>query len=284
MAGKRMDLWDEMQGTMDAALIKKIAIITMLIDHATLSFLEVARDASGQRLMYVIPHGELLDEIGRGIGRLAFPVFCFLLVEGFIHTRSRWKYLSRLLGFALVSAVPFYMLVFPESQKRHGDTLFTLATGFALIWCVDVLSRLLPTKWRPVCYEGLSPSGDSPMLRLPGWADFIAVRVILFLSGSAAAAYAACRLARWGGFDYSYGGVLCILILYLMYRVRSLSILAAWAWLTYYNHNELLAITGFMLIWCYNGKRGKQNKYFFYLFYPGHLLILYIIRKAIWGI
>ena len=69
-----MDLWDEMQGTMDAALIKKIAIITMLIDHATLSFLEVARDASGQRLMYVIPHGELLDEIGRGIGRLAFPV------------------------------------------------------------------------------------------------------------------------------------------------------------------------------------------------------------------
>ena len=46
MTGKRMDLWDEMQGTMDAALIKKIAIITMFIDHATLSFLEVAKNSS----------------------------------------------------------------------------------------------------------------------------------------------------------------------------------------------------------------------------------------------
>ena len=319
MTGKRMDLWDEMQGTMDAALIKKIAIITMFIDHATLSFLEVARAANGQRLMYVIPHGELLDEIGRGIGRLAFPVFCFLLVEGFIHTRSRVKYLSRLIVFALVSAVPFYLLVFPESQKRHGDTLFTLATGFALIWCVDVLAGLLPLRWRPVIYgspasaetgdkasagktdlsdmqedplgmeEELPGTGaehprDVPMIRLPAWADNMAVRIILFTAGSAAAAYAACRLAMWGGFDYSYGGVLCILILYILYRVRSLSIPAAWAWLTYYNHNELLAITGFGLIWCYNGKRGKQNKYFFYLFYPGHLLLLYLIRKAIWGI
>jgi hypothetical protein len=242
-----------------------------------------------------------------------------MLVEGFIHTRSRVKYLGRLIVFALVSAVPFYLLVFPESQKRHGDTLFTLVAGFALIWCVDILARLLPLRWRPVIYgspasaetgdkasagktdlsdmqedplgmeEELPGTGaehprDVPMIRLPAWADYMAVRILLFTAGSAAAAYAACRLAKWGGFDYSYGGVLCILILYLLYRVRSLSIPAAWAWLTYYNHNELLAITGFGLIWCYNGKRGKQNKYFFYLFYPGHLLLLYLIRKAIWGI
>ena len=223
MTGKRMDLWDEMQGTLDAALIKKIAIITMFIDHATLSFLEVARAANGQRLMYVIPHGELLDEIGRGIGRLAFPVFCFLLVEGFIHTRSRVKYLGRLIVFALVSAVPFYLLVFPESQKRHGDTLFTLAAGFALIWCVDILARLLPLRWRPVIYgspasaetgdkasagktdlsdmqedplgmeEELPGTGaehprDVPMIRLPAWADYMAVRILLFIAGSAARA------------------------------------------------------------------------------------------------
>ena len=60
-----MDLWDEMQGTMDAALIKKIAIITMFIDHATLSFLEVARAANGQRRS---------EEGSEG---LPFPCFAF---------------------------------------------------------------------------------------------------------------------------------------------------------------------------------------------------------------
>ena len=98
-----------------------------------------------------------------------------------------------------------------------------------------------------------------------------------------AAGFGICWLAKWFGFDYSYGGVICILLLYLLYRYREYSIGAAWAWLTNYNHNELLAITGFWLIWCYNGKRGKQNKYFFYLFYPGHLILLYLIRKAIFG-
>lgn len=277
-----MVLWDNLyNGKVDAAFMKKIAIITMFIDHATLCFLEIPRNADGKLLMYSIPGGETLDQIGRGIGRLAFPVFCFLLVEGFIYTRSRWKYLLRLLVFALISAVPFYLLVFPESTKRHGDTLFTLATGFVLIWCIDALSKFLPLQYRPVIY---GREDRDRMIGLPSWADHIAVRAGIFLAGSAAAAYLACRLAKWGGFDYSYGGVLCIMILYLLYRVRTVSILSAWLWMTYYNQNELLAITGFGLIRCYNGKRGRQNKYFFYLFYPGHLLILYLIRKAIWGI
>ena len=129
MTGKRMDLWDEMQGTVDAALIKKIAIITMFIDHATLSFLEVARAANGKRLMYVIPHGELLDEIGRGIGRLAFPVFCFLLVEGFIHTRSRVKYFCAGIGGSLLSSG---LSGVPEETWRH-----TVHAGDRI--CVDMV-------------------------------------------------------------------------------------------------------------------------------------------------
>ena len=109
------------------------------------------------------------------------------------------------------------------------------------------------------------------------------MRAVLFLVPSAALTYGICRLAKWGGFDYSYGGVLCILILYLFYKARDFSLVAAWLWLTYYNSSELLALTGFSLIRCYNGKRGKQNKYFFYIFYPGHLLLLYLMRKAVWG-
>ena len=284
-----MKLMDKLRGGIDAAMLKKIAIITMFIDHLTLTCLEVARNAEHERIMYTFRGGELLDRIGRGIGRLAFPVFCFLIVEGFIYTRNRWNYLIRLLIFAAIAHVPFNLMAFPYSERRHTDTIFTLAAGYVLIWCITELSRLLPEKNRPVPAavrsRGGGPdkgAGTAPV-KLPAQIDYLAVRAILFLAPSAVLTYGICRLSKWAGCDYSYGGVLCILILYLFYRARDFSLVAAWMWLTYYNNNELLALTGFYLIRCYNGKRGKQNKYFFYIFYPGHLLLLYLMRKAIWG-
>lgn len=274
----------------DAAFIKRIAIICMFIDHMTLSFLEVARDAQGQRIMFTFPAGKFLDSLGRGIGRLAFPVFCFFIVEGFLHTGNRWKYLARLLVFAVISQAPFVLLVFPDSQKRHADTIFTLAAGYVLIWIVDTLAEYFGTKkYMPGAQLPDPGAGEADRTadgkrRFPVFAGSEVLGAALFLILSAGAAYGLCRLAKWGGFDYSYGGVLCILILYVFYHMRDISLCAAWAWLTCYNQNEMLAITGFGLIRCYNGKRGRQNKYFFYLFYPGHLLALYLIRKAIWGI
>ena len=300
-----MNLMDKIRGGVDAAMMKKIAIITMFIDHLTLTCLEVARDQNRTRIMYTFQAGEILDEIGRGIGRLAFPVFCFLIVEGFIHTRNRLKYLIRLLIFAAVAHVPFNLMAFPISSKRHTDTIFTLAAGFAVIWGITYLSRLLPEKYRPVPQairknevEGdittdveqpndnmtVDTASDDPwLIKLPEPLDNLPVRAILFVVPSAILTYGICRLAKWAGCDYSYGGVLCILIMFLFYRVRDFSLLAAWLWLTYYNHAEMLAFTGFYLIRCYNGKRGKQNKYFFYIFYPGHLLLLYLMRRAVWG-
>ena len=270
-------------GRIDAGVMKKIAIVAMFIDHMTLCFLEVARNAEGKRIMHTFAWGGKLDDLGRGIGRLAFPVFCFLIVEGFLYTKSRWKYLMRLLIFAAVSQIPFCLLVFPGSQKRHADTIFTLAAGYLLIWIVETVAKYCRVdKYLPAAH-GRAENTERAALKLPGAADREAVRLIIALIPCAAATYGICRAAKWFGCDYSYGGVLCILILYLLYRVRELSLLAAWIWLTYYNENELLAVTGFWLIWCYNGKRGKQHKYFFYWFYPGHLILLYLIRKAVFG-
>ena len=274
----------------NAGTMKRIAIIAMFIDHMTLCFLEVARDSQGHMIMNTFAAGKTLDSIGRGIGRLAFPVFCFLIVEGFLYTKNRWKYLLRLLVFAAVSQVPFCLLVFPRSQRRHADTIFTLAAGYILIWIVETLAGyfkvndFLPARRSRYIEADEGYEGDKrAVLTLPARLDRKWVRAVLFLIPSMAAGFGICWLAKWFGFDYSYGGVICILLLYLLYRYREYSIGAAWAWLTNYNHNELLAITGFWLIWCYNGKRGKQNKYFFYLFYPGHLILLYLIRKAIFG-
>lgn len=286
-----MELFDKLSGRIDAALLKKIAIVTMFIDHLTLTCLEVATNEEHTRIMYTFPGGTMLDQIGRGIGRFAFPVFCFLIVEGFIYTRNRWKYLIRLLIFAAVAHVPFNLMAFPYSERRHTDTIFTLAAGYVLIWGITELSRFLPEKYRPVPFAVRSRGGaaaagpevDALLLKLPAQLDNLAVRAVLFLAPSALLTYGICRLAKWAGCDYSYGGVLCILILYLFYRARDFSLVAAWLWLTYYNSSELLALTGFSLIRCYNGNRGKQNKYFFYIFYPGHLLLLYLMRRAIWG-
>ena len=138
-----MTLLDKWYGKVDAALMKQIAVVAMFIDHATLSFLEVARNEEGVRIMNTFAAGKALDEIGRGIGRLAFPVFCFMIVEGFFHTRDRWRYLIRLLICAAVSQLPFCLLVFPESTKPHADTIFTLTIGYVLIWCIDTLRRKL---------------------------------------------------------------------------------------------------------------------------------------------
>ena len=95
--------------SLSGTALKRLALVSMLLDHLGASLLEAGRFATA-----VPPAATLfrLDRCLRWAGRLAFPLYCFLLVEGFVHTRSRRRSAGRMLHFALLSEVPFALAFF----------------------------------------------------------------------------------------------------------------------------------------------------------------------------
>ena len=127
-----------------SSVLKWIAILTMTIDHIGAALINPLL------LSYPSPAGEIsinwqiIYTTSRLIGRLAFPIFCFLIVEGYSHTRSVSKYAFRLGLFALISEIPFdlafYHQFFDWSQQ---NVFFTLFLGLLAIWSYDTLTQPL---------------------------------------------------------------------------------------------------------------------------------------------
>lgn len=120
--------------------LKIIAIITMLIDHiGAVVLLHGCLSpnipiASGT--IYADVHEVYLAL--RFIGRIAFPIFCFLLVQGFIHTSNKRNYAIRLFLFALISEIPFDIAVHNTASNFNSQNVFfTLLIGFLVIWLID---------------------------------------------------------------------------------------------------------------------------------------------------
>ena len=116
--------------------LKIFAIVTMFIDH----FGPVAVGSGILRLPVVRASSELYQNwyvfyrLLRNIGRLAFPIFCFLLVEGFIHTRSQKKYVFRLFLFTLISEIPFDLAIYGEwYHPEKQNVFFTLLIGMLVM-------------------------------------------------------------------------------------------------------------------------------------------------------
>ena len=241
--------------------LKITAIIAMLLDHIGASLLQpllvdAARAAgvttwSARPLILACPNIAVPYFILRYIGRIAFPIFCFLLVEGFLHTKNLPKYCLRLAVFALVSEIPFdlafhYTPVYKESQ----NVFFTLLIGLLVI-AFD--------RW---CHERLTAY---PFINT-------VLPIIVFLAGTG--------LAEFLQTDYGCIGVIVIDILYQLRRRRITAGILSAAFLCLSSSLEITAFFCVPLIHYYNGKRGLSLKYVFYIFYPAHLLLLYLISTV----
>ena len=244
--------------------IRLIAIIAMLIDHIGAILIEGYLMQSGCMLpdtlsvSYDMPGYGLImglyyiDILLRLTGRIAFPLFSFMIVQGFMHTHSRKAYLVRLLLFALISQIPFHLAA-SLTVMDSVNVLFTLALGLICIWGLELIRE----NW----------SGSSFALLLA----IIAV-------------FCCCAVSWYIDSDYGQYGVLAIMAFYLFRRQPVQGAVAACIMLMVSNpYYELTAFLSVFLISRYNGEKGEQHfgKYFFYIFYPVHLLMLYGTAKLI---
>lgn len=241
--------------------LKMIAVITMLIDHSAATILERILAQMPSWAPVTVDNWEQwyrLDLLLRGIGRMAFPIYCFLLVEGFHYTHSHRKYAFRLFVFALISEVPFDMALNQSVlELSYNNVFFTLFLGLLVIMAAD---------W--VMEHFSSGKMTSEIGR-------IILLVVIGIVGCVLASYVfSC--------DYGASGVIAIYIMYLLRKNRELGFAFAVISLGMLSGSlELLALLMLVPLHLYNGTRGKQHKYFFYAFYPVHLLLLALIA---WGL
>lgn len=223
---------------MNTFTLKMIAIITMLIDH-----------------IGAILFPDIL--LFRFIGRIAFPIFAWLIANGYFYTKDVKKYMLRLGVFAFI-AEPFfdYGIFGTWIDFSHQNVLFTLLMGLIAIYLFD--------KWRE----------DKPT-----WA------------------YASLVLMMFGGnmllSDYGWYGIITMFLFYYFFEDKKKMVLAlillnvgrnlliyAQYGITFRSSLQFFCLLALPLILLYNKKAGPKAKYFFYVFYPLHLLIIRLIAES----
>lgn len=201
------------------------------------------------------------------IGRIAFPIFAFMVVEGYFHTGNLKKYVLRLLLFAIISEIPFNLamgsrLVYP----LHQNVLWSFLLGLGLIHLNENAKKL----WAKI---------------LVGCATVLLGYIIGLVTMV----------------DYYHAGILTVLVFYFFRQKKWWSYLGQLVCLWYINtellggfgyelqlfgetiffQRQALALLALIPIWLYRGKQGHHSKlfrYFCYAFYPLHLLILGLIK------
>jgi len=227
--------------------LKYIALITMTLDHIA---------------AVLLPYDSSLYTAFRGIGRIAFPLYCFLLVEGYLHTSNKKAYAGRLFLFAILSEIPFDTALFhfplvtvPSALFSHQNVFFTLTAAFLAMWLMDYY-------WFKT-----------------RWTGFAWLAVLGFI-------------AELLHFDYGLTGVLVVMILFICTKYRPdippifRALLTVLPLFSPYSVSGICVVFAAPFMIFYNGQKGSPlpgdryfpgAKYLFYLYYPVHLLIIGIL-------
>lgn len=242
---------EEKKPGLNRDVIKYFAMFTMLINHIGHIFLE---------------QGTIWREVMLNTGYFTAITMCYFLVDGYGYTRSKWNYRNRLLFWAVLSQIPFNLAMSSGEilQFTGLNMLFTLFFCFLII---DVV-HTVPVLWKKSLYVVL--------LMIPclfcDWFILAPIFTLLFL---------------WAGKDkkrlaVAYG---ISMGMFAFFSGRSfdgytgLSLFFAVA-----GKVAGMLLSGICIIWLYNGKQMEKgrtfSKWFFYLFYPVHLLLLGILRIA----
>lgn len=228
-------------GLLSGNILKIFGCIAMFIDH--LGFL-------------VFPNIQIL----RIIGRLSYPIFAFMLAEGCFYTKNRFRHFYVISLFGIVFQIVYYLVM------EYIDLSIFIIFSFSilLIYLFDYAIKILNDKKYFI--------GGLLIL------SFILSICLLYYIDT-----------RYYYFDYSYGimGILTPVIIYIFRKYITENIIllvlvtiGSLLLLTIHQGNliNLYLITGALFLLLYNGKKGKVNlKYFFYLFYPAHIVIVYIL-------
>lgn len=227
-------------------VIKYIAMTAMLLNHIANIFL--------------VP-GTLWYEVLVDIGYFTAITMCYFLVEGFRYTHSRKQYALRLFGFGVVSQVPFSMAFAQNGILEFQDfnMMFTLFLCFCILLCIETIrNRFL--------------RGVLIVLLIFGslfcdWALLAPVFTLLF---AWAGGNRTRQKAAFGAAALLYGGM------------AGLGSGQVWEAV---GCAVPILVSAFVILYLYNGRRAARGrtfyKWFFYAFYPAHLLVLGLLRLAV---
>ncbi len=227
---------------LNAFYLRILALVLMLTDHLWAT---------------IVPGNDWMTYIGR----LAFPIFAFQIAEGYFHTSNFKRYALRLLIFALISEIPFN-LMFASSPiyPFHQNVMFTLLLGLLGIRAVDQ-ARRNGGWWKALLIVLLVTAGGAI-----GFVDYGYLGVLTVIAFGVLRGFPGAKPAQ----------LLAMILLHgvfaegRMFLVGTLEIPA-----------QAFAILALIPIWLYNGEKGPRNtvlQYSSYVFYPAHMVILYLLR------